>query len=68
MLAAIFPESKAMPRPSQSPNYAYEPEERPILEAWPEFWSINETDRANAFEARARAYGGEGYHGRSREG
>ena len=33
----------------------------PSLENWPEFWWMNETDRANAFEARARAYGGQGY-------
>jgi hypothetical protein len=56
-----------MARSSNSENYPYEPEEKPILEAWPEFWWLNERDRSNAFEARARAYGGEGYRGRSRE-
>lgn len=50
-----------MPRPSKSRNYAYEPEKQPILEAWPEFWWMSERDRSNAFEARARAYEGEGY-------
>ena len=56
-----------MPRPSDNPNYAYEPEETPLLIASPDFWWMNETDRANAFEARALAYGGEGYRGRQRE-
>ena len=55
-----------MPWPSTNTNYPYEPEERPLLDAWPEFWWMNDRDRSNAFEARARAYG-EGYRGRSRE-
>ena len=33
----------------------------PLLSDWPEFWWMSETDRAIAFDARARAYGGEGY-------
>jgi hypothetical protein len=33
----------------------------PILEAYPEFHELNETDRSNALEARAKAYGGQGY-------
>jgi hypothetical protein len=49
------------PRPSNNPNYAYEPVETPLLRASPDFWSLNEVDRSNAFEARARAYGGSGY-------
>jgi hypothetical protein len=56
-----------MPRPSNNPNYAYEVEETPLLIASPDFWWMSETDRANAFEARALAYGGEGYRGRQRE-
>ena len=55
------------PRPSRNPNYAYEAEETPLLKASPEFWSMNEVDRANAFEARALAYGGSGYRERSGE-
>jgi hypothetical protein len=50
-----------MPRQSSNPNYAYEAEERPILDAWPEFWWINDADRANMLEALALAYGGTGY-------
>jgi hypothetical protein len=50
-----------MGRPSDSPNYPYEAEPYPLLRATPDFWWMNETDRANAFEARAIAYGGEGY-------
>ena len=57
-----------MPRPSDNPNYAYEPEEYPLLKASPDFWWMNETDRSNAFEARAIAYGGEGYRGRTHQG
>ena len=49
------------PRPSHNPNYAYEAVETPLLTAYPEFWSMNEVDRSNAFEARARAYEGSGY-------
>lgn len=57
-----------MPRPSQSPNYAYEPEPYPILEAWPEFWWMSDLERANALEARALASGGDGCRARpSRE-
>jgi hypothetical protein len=56
-----------MPRPSDNPNYAYEAEERPILDAWPEFWWMDEKGRSDAFEARALAYGGEGYRVHSRE-
>jgi hypothetical protein len=33
----------------------------PILEAWPEFHELSETERSNVLEARARAYGGQGY-------
>lgn len=36
----------------------------PILHGWPEFWWMGETDRANAFEARAVAHGGQGYRPR----
>jgi len=50
-----------MPRPSPNPNYAYEVEETPLLITSPDFWWMNETDRANAFEARALTYGGAGY-------
>lgn len=46
------------PRPSHDPNHAYEAEETPLLKASPDFCWMNETDRANAFEARAHAYGG----------
>jgi hypothetical protein len=56
-----------MPRPSDNPNYAYEAEETPLLIANPDFWWMNEVDRSNAFEARALAYGGEGYRGHQRE-
>jgi hypothetical protein len=55
-----------MPRPSDNPNYAYEVEETPLLIASPDFWWMNEQDRSDAFEARARAYGGEGYRGSQR--
>jgi hypothetical protein len=49
------------PRPSNSPNHAYEAVETPLLKASPDFWWMNEVDRSNAFEARALAYGGSGY-------
>jgi hypothetical protein len=49
------------PRPSDNPNCAYEAVETPLLKAAPDFWWMNEVDRANAFEARALAYGGQGY-------
>ena len=49
------------PRPSDNPNYAYEAAETPLLKASPDFWWMNEVDRANAFEARAIAHGGQGY-------
>jgi hypothetical protein len=49
------------PRPSRSSNHAYEAEETPLLKASPDFWWMNEADRSNAFEARALAYGGQGY-------
>jgi hypothetical protein len=55
-----------MPRPSDNPNYAYEVEETPLLIASPDFWWMNEQDRSDAFEARAIAYGGEGYRGPQR--
>jgi len=47
----------------------YEPQvvEYPILQAWPEFFWMNERDRSDAFEARAIAKGGEGYRDRPRE-
>jgi hypothetical protein len=50
-----------MPRPSDSTAHAYEVEPRPILDAWPEFWWMSEVDRSNTLEARALAYGGQGY-------
>lgn len=50
-----------MPRPSDSSNYPYEPEPYPLIRANPDFWWMSETDRANAFEARALAYYGQGY-------
>lgn len=53
-----------MARQSRGNNYPYEPEEYPILTAWPEFWWLNETDRANLLEALAIDYGGEGYRNR----
>jgi hypothetical protein len=56
-----------MPRTSDSPNYAYESEETPLLKASPDFWWMNDVDRSNAFEARALAYGGEGYREHARE-
>jgi hypothetical protein len=48
-------------RPSHNPNYPFEPEETPLLKASPEFWWMNDVDRANAFEARALAHQGSGY-------
>ena len=56
-----------MPQPSNNPNYAYEPEETPLLTAYSEFWWMSETDRSNILESLARAYGGQGYRGRSRD-
>jgi len=49
------------PRPSHNRNYAYEPEETPLLKTSPDFWWMNDDDRASAFEARARAHYGSGY-------
>lgn len=43
-----------------APN-PYPPHPYPLLWASPDFWWMNETDRSNAFEARALAYGGQGY-------
>jgi hypothetical protein len=40
----------------------YPPQPYPLLKVNPEFWWMNESDRSNAFEARARACLGEGYH------
>jgi hypothetical protein len=34
---------------------------RPLLDAWREFWWMNEIDRSNAIEVRAKAHGGQGY-------
>lgn len=56
-----------MPRPSANPNYAYEAEETPLLIANHDFGWMNDVDRANAFEARALAYGGTGYRDHQRE-
>jgi hypothetical protein len=52
-------EEEAMPRPSENPNYAYEPEETPLLKVNPDFWWMNEVNRSNAFEKGAclRWYG-----------
>ena len=50
-----------MPRPSDSTAHAYEAEPCPILEAWPEFWWMPETERTHAFDTIALAYGGQGY-------
>jgi hypothetical protein len=50
-----------MSRPSDSIAHAYEPEPYPILEAWPEFWWMSESDRSSVIETRALAYGGQGY-------
>jgi hypothetical protein len=64
------------PRPSDNPNYAYEPAPYPILEDWPEFANFvgsgliaRDAEISNIIEARALAYGGEGYryHGGERE-
>ena len=55
------------PRPSHNPNYAYEAKDAPLLKGSPDFWCMNEVDRANAFEARALAYGGSGYRESSGE-
>jgi hypothetical protein len=49
------------PRPSRNPNHAFEAEETPLLKVSRDFCWMNEVDRANAFEARAHAYGGSGY-------
>ena len=56
------------PRPSHSPNHAYEAEPYPILEAWPEFGNFvgsgliaRDAKISNIIEARALAYGGSGY-------
>jgi hypothetical protein len=51
-------------KPSDSLSHPYEPEEFPILNAWPEFWWMSEEERAAAIEARARMYGGQGYRPR----
>jgi hypothetical protein len=51
-------------KPSDSPSHPYEPEEFPILNAWPEFWWMSEPERTAAIEARARANGGQGYRPR----
>jgi hypothetical protein len=56
-----------MPRPSDNPNYADEADETPLLKVSPDFWWMSEQDRSNAFEARALAYGGQGYRNHSRE-
>lgn len=37
------------------------PHPYPLLRASPDFWWMNEADRSNAFEARARAHLGQGY-------
>jgi hypothetical protein len=37
------------------------PHPYPLLVASPDFWWMNEVDHGNAFEARAIAYGGQGY-------
>jgi hypothetical protein len=39
----------------------YPPHPYPLLRASPDFWWMNEVDKSNAFEARARAYLGQGY-------
>jgi hypothetical protein len=48
-------------KPSNSPNYAYEPEPYPILNAWPEFWWMPEPEKTAMLESLARKYGGQGY-------
>lgn len=48
-------------KPSDSPAHPYEPEPYPILEAWPEFWSLPEEEKTKLLDARARQYGGAGY-------
>jgi hypothetical protein len=50
-----------VPLTFDKPNYAYQAEPTPLLKASPDFWWMSEVDRANAFEARALAYGGQGY-------
>jgi mRNA deadenylase 3'-5' endonuclease subunit Ccr4 len=56
-----------MPQPSSNSNYAYEPVETPLLKIDPDFWWMNEIDRANIQEFLARQLGGQGYRSRSRE-
>jgi hypothetical protein len=48
-------------KPSDSPNYPYEPEPYPILKALPEFWWLPEEEKTRILDARARMYGGVGY-------
>jgi hypothetical protein len=49
-----------MSKPSKSPAHPYEPEPYPILEAWPDFWWMDEMEKAALEEALARKYGGQG--------
>jgi hypothetical protein len=55
-----------MPRSSDDTDHIREAVEHPILRGWPEFWWLGEKDRSDAFEARALAYGGDGYRQRER--
>jgi hypothetical protein len=49
-----------MTKRSNSPAHPYEPEPYPILEAWPDFWWMDEMEKAALEEALARKYGGQG--------
>lgn len=55
-----------MSRPSDSRAHPYEPEPYPILQAWPEFWWMDELKKAALEESLARQYGGEGLRPRER--
>lgn len=52
-------------KPSDSPNYPYEPEPYPILRASPEFWWMPEAEKTALMDALARKLGGLGYLSRS---
>jgi hypothetical protein len=53
-----------MTKRSNSPAHPYEPEPYPILEAWPDFWWMEEMEKTALEEALAREYGGQGVHPR----
>jgi hypothetical protein len=55
-------------KPSNSLAHPYEPERCPILEAWPEFWWMEEMEKAALEEALAIKLGGEGLRPRRSSG